>query len=142
MKIVDINNILYKEKLKTKEKIIKKMLAKVTNDTLKEKNLFNEIIKREEIENTVIGFNFAIPHSKTDFVDKPYVIYAQLENEIEWAKNEELVKYVMLVLVPKKNSDVHIDILKDISTKLINEDFRKKLETVKNISEIYEVLNV
>ncbi|MCT7693858.1 MAG: PTS sugar transporter subunit IIA, partial [Lactobacillus iners] len=70
------------------------------------------------------------------------VIYAQLENEIEWAKNEELVKYVMLVLVPKKNSDVHIDILKDISTKLINEDFRKKLENVKNISEIYEVLNV
>ena len=39
MKIVDINNILYKEKLKTKEKIIKKMLTKVTNDTLKEKNL-------------------------------------------------------------------------------------------------------
>ena len=142
MKIIDIDNIIYQEEFKTKENIIKKMLTKVTNDKLKKENLFKEIIHREEIENTVIGFNFAIPHSKTDLVDKSYIIYAQLETSIEWVKNEDPVKYIMLILIPKKNSDFHINILKDISTKLINENFRKKLENAKSVLEIYEVLNI
>lgn len=141
MKIVDKCNILYKENLKTKEEVIKKMLDKIIENHKTKKELFQEILKREKIDNTVVGFKFAIPHSKTDLIDKPYVVYTQLKNQIKWVEDEEEVEYVMLILVPKNNSNIHIDILKDISTKLINSNFRKKLENAKNISEIYEILN-
>lgn len=60
---------------------------------------------------------------------------------MRWAKDEELVKYIMMVLVPKNNLNIHIDILKNISTKLISNEFREKLENAKNISEISEILN-
>lgn len=141
MKIVDTENILFQKNFKTKEEAIEKMLSKVTKDKIKKDHLFDEIIEREKIENTVIGFNFAIPHTKTDIVQKPYVIFAKLKNMMRWAKDEELVKYIMMVLVPKNNLNIHIDILKNISTKLISNEFREKLENAKNISEISEILN-
>lgn len=141
MKIVDTENILFQKNFKTKEEAIEKMLYKVTKDKIKKNHLFDEIIEREKIENTVIGFNFAIPHTKTDIVQKPYVIFAKLKNMMRWAKDEELVKYIMMVLVPKNNLNIHIDILKNISTKLISNEFREKLENAKNISEISEILN-
>lgn len=141
MKIVDTDNILFQENFKTKEEAIQKMLSKVTKNKEKKNLLFDEIITREEIENTVIGFNFAIPHAKTDNIEKPYVIFAKLQSKMMWVENEELVKYIMMVLVPKNNLNIHIDILKNISTKLINNEFREKLENAKNIYEISEILN-
>lgn len=141
MKIINECDIIYNENLENKDEIIKKMLDKITNNSGKKEKLFEEIMNREKIDNTVLGFKFAIPHSKTDLIDKPYVVYSQLKKSIIWAEDEEKVKYVMLILVPKTNSNLHIDILKNISTKLIDSDFRKNLEKAKNISEIYKLLN-
>ena len=76
-----------------------------------------------------------------EFKTKENIIKKML-TKVTWVKNEDPVKYIMLILIPKKNSDFHINILKDISTKLINENFRKKLENVKSVLEIYEVLNI
>ncbi len=141
MKIVEKENIIFNEKELIKEKVLKNMIRKTNFSQEKQELIFLDIMKREKIENTVIGFNFAIPHTKVDYIDKAYVIFTKLENEISWAEDEENVKNVIMLIIPKNNVNLHIDILKDISSKLIDESFRKDLECAKNIDEIEKVLN-
>ncbi len=141
MKIVDKENIIFNEKEILKEQVLKNMIKKTNLSHEKQEKIFLDIMEREKIENTVIGFNFAIPHTKVDYIDKAYVVFSKLENEIFWAEDEEGVKSAIMLIMPKNDVNLHIDILKDISSKLIDEQFRKELDLSNNIDEIYNVLN-
>lgn len=141
MKIVDKKNILLNQENMSKEEAIKKMISILDLEKDVKDKIYAEVLKREEIENTVIGFKFAIPHSKTTYLKEPNIVYLNFENDIFWAEDEENVKHVMLVLVPKNNPEMHIDILKNISKKLLDENFRKDLEEKNSLDKIYQILN-
>lgn len=141
MKIVEKENIILNSLEMTKDKTIKIMLSKLNLDLNIENIIYNEVLKREKIENTVIGFKFAVPHAKIEEIEEPKIVYLKFKNEIVWAKDEENVKHVLLILVPKSKAELHIDILKDISLKIMDEKFRENLDNENDIEKILKLLN-
>ena len=141
MKIVERKNILIEDTNISKTDLILKMIKNLELDDEKTEKLFKEVLEREKIDNTVLGFGVSIPHSKSENVDDSYIVYCKLNKYIIWEEDEEEVNKVFLIIVPKNNPDKHIEILKDISVKMMNKEFREKLNESNDVDIIYKILN-
>lgn len=101
-----------------------------------------QVFKREETFPTSIGFDVAIPHGKCDSVKNAAVAFARLKNEVQWSEDER-AKYIFLIAVPEKEAgDTHLQILAQLSRKIMREEFRDKLKNACEIDELLEVLAI
>lgn len=131
----------------SKEEVIKKIAETINrqgiieNYTEFEKALF----AREDIGATAVGYNFGLPHGKSKTVKKPAVAFAILRNPIIWATEddeEEEAKYVFMIAIPDSQAgNEHINILVNLSKKILDDDFREKLINVKNEVEAVNLIN-
>jgi len=128
--------------LSSKEAVIKEMarLFESQGRLYDYNNYIKQVFVREENFATSIGFEVAIPHGKTDSVKNASLAFARLKNEIQWSDDEK-VKYVFLIAVPENGAgDAHLQILAQISRKIMREEFREKLKSSLGIDELLEVL--
>ncbi|HPP32262.1 MAG TPA: fructose PTS transporter subunit IIA, partial [Soehngenia sp.] len=100
------------------------------------------VLKREAEYSTAVGFGVAIPHGKSDSVIEPFLAYASTEG-IDWdTPDQKPVDIVFLIGVPEKDAgSLHLKILANLSRKLMKEDFRNSLRTIKTSDELLEFLN-
>lgn len=144
MEILNKESIILNEKLNTKHEVIESLVNKLNLcGALHEADgFFKEVIKREELENTYIDFDFAIPHGKSDTVKNPQVAYLRLDEPIVWGEKEEFAKNIFLIAVPNQNKgDIHIEMLVKLSKKILKDSFREQLALAKNSEEIYKLIN-
>ena len=95
--------------------------------------------EREKIFATAVGFSFAIPHGKSEYVRQSSIAYARLMEEIEWSE-EEKVHHVFMIEVPEeKAGNEHLEILIKLSTAILEDDFRERLEKAKSNMEVMEL---
>ena len=121
-------------KLSLPEKVDKKNIEEVKAGFLK------SVKDREETFSTSVGYSFAIPHGKTDFVKEPVIAYTRLENEIQWS-DEEKIKHIFLIGVPEKDAgNEHLEILIKLSTAILEDEFRESLEKAVEKKEVLELL--
>lgn len=130
--------------LKDKNSIIDFISDKAfRNNLIEDKNRFiQSVCDREEQVSTAIGYSIAIPHGKSSVVEKPFISVLRLANEIVWSdQNEELVSLVFLIGVPEKNeNNIHLKFISELSKKLLDDSFREKLLTEKNMDTIFKQL--
>ncbi|RSK25882.1 PTS fructose transporter subunit IIA [Bacillus sp. HMF5848] len=92
------------------------------------------VLDREELSTTGIGFGIAIPHGKCCAVAEPTVVFARLKKSIDWQSLDgEPVEAVFLLAVPKAAaSNEHLRILAALSRKLMHDDFKDMLFTAQD----------
>ena len=133
MKIQDIlfkNAILIDLKAAPKNKILDQMgrfLASIHNvkdpDTL-----VHQILEREADISTGIGYGIAIPHARTDLVDRVIMVAARCVKGIEFQSlDEQPVHLIFMLAAPKNNPDELRNILSAISTIMYYEAMREQL---------------
>ena len=138
---INENNIILNLNTEDKSLIIDKMVDTIPETKLIDKKKFiGDIMKREEMENTVVGFKVAIPHGKSDFISIPQIVFAKLEKEIFWGDHDEKVKYIFLLGVPNASASEHIEILMKLSKKILDEKFREKLEFTNDKEELLKII--
>lgn len=101
-----------------------------------------EVIKREELSTTGIGFGVAIPHGKTNAVKVPTVAFGRAKRGVEWKSlDNEPVHMIFLLAVPEEAvSNTHLKLLAALSRKLMDENFRDKLLTANSEEKLVESL--
>ncbi|MDO5088555.1 MAG: PTS sugar transporter subunit IIA [Leptotrichiaceae bacterium] len=138
---INSENIILDLEAENKNTVIEKMVDTISDKALIDREKFIEdILKREEIENTVVGFKVAVPHGKSDYIKYPKIVFARLKNEIFWGDNEENVKFIFLLGVPLISANEHINILMKLSKKILNIEFRKSLEKTDDKNEILKLI--
>ncbi len=101
-----------------------------------------QVFERENTFPTSIGFEVAIPHGKTNAVKVASLAFARLKNEVQWSE-EEKVKYVFLIAVSETGAqDTHLQILAQLSRKIMRDEFREKIKTSLEVNELLELLTV
>ncbi len=96
--------------------------------------------EREETFSTAVGFSFAIPHGKCKYVKQACLAYARLNNEISWA-DDESAKHIFMIGVSEENAgNEHLEILIKLSTAILEDDFREKLDKAETKSEVMKLL--
>ena len=138
---INENNIILNLETEDKREIINKMTETISEEKLLNKEKFIEdVFKREEMENTVVGFKVAIPHGKSEFINSPQIVFAKLKEEIFWGDPDEKVKYIFLLGVPMVSAGEHIKILMNLSKKILDEKFREKLEMTDDKGELLKII--
>ena len=101
----------------------------------------NDILVRENHLSTGLENGIAIPHAKTDGVDKLAIVFGIKQNGIDFESlDAQPANLIFLVLSPKNTSGPHIQALALISRNLSINSNRERLKSSKNRDEIAEIL--
>ncbi|MER5443808.1 fructose-specific PTS transporter subunit EIIC [Streptomyces sp. NPDC002790] len=127
-----------------KEAAIREMagLAAGTGKVADLEELVQTALRREEQGTTGLGEEIAIPHAKTDAVTAPVVCFARSDEGIEWGSLDGTkARLVFMISVPEAAAgDEHLRILALLSRKLMDTDFRARLQAAPDEAEILRVL--
>ncbi|AGH80140.1 PTS system, fructose-specific IIABC component [Psychromonas sp. CNPT3] len=109
---------------------------------LSDKEAFlKDVWAREEIANTGFEEGIAIPHAKSHAVLKPAVAVGISKNGIDYgADDNEKSNVFFLIASPEGGDNQHIEVLAQISTKLIEDGFIDKLRNATSIAEAYALI--
>ena len=100
----------------------------------------NSLHEREKTFSTAVGFSFAIPHGKCKYVKQACLAYARLNNEIVWSE-EDNAKHIFMIGVSEENAgNEHLEILIKLSTAILEDEFREKLDIAKTKEEVMKLL--
>lgn len=101
----------------------------------------NDIHAREEIGNTGFEDGVALPHAKSAAVTKPAVAIGISKKGIEYgAEDGQPSKLFFMIASPDGGSDHHIEVLAELSSKLIEEGFIQNLMAATSSKQALELL--
>ncbi len=145
MELISKKRVLLDVEFSSKEEAIKEM-AKVflEEGIVEDYDLYlKSLLEREEISPTAVGYDVGLPHGKSDTVKYPAVAFARLKNEVVWDKEEEdNAKYIFMLAIPNEAAgNEHINILVNLSKKILDDDFRETIEKATTIETILDTIN-
>ncbi|MFH2011222.1 MAG: PTS sugar transporter subunit IIA [Pseudomonadota bacterium] len=121
-----------------KIEVINEMLESLVNNEeidKKTKNyLFDELVQREKIQSTGIGDGIAIPHIRTELVDKLICAFGVKKDEgIDFKSIDgKPVNIVFLFLSPEEETGEHLKLLSEVSFFLRKESNKELLKNITN----------
>lgn len=128
---------------KDKNSVLDEMIKLlVDDDVVTDKNKFKEdILAREELSNTGIGFEIAIPHAKSKAVKEARIAIGITNNGIDYGSIDgQDIKMIFMIAVSEDQSDLHLKALANLSRKLMHDEFRKSILSAKTEKEIIDML--
>jgi fructose-specific phosphotransferase system IIA component len=126
-------------KAKNKEDLILQMMELILKSGVVRDpgKALEEIKRRERIMSTGIGKGIALPHAKTDAVNKMAIAIAVLDEPVAFeALDDEPVDIVFMLLGTPTNISDHLKTLSEVSHFLNNEEFKSSLRKAKDAGEV------
>tara|TARA_Y200000002_G_scaffold320670_1_gene280538 strand:+ start:19 stop:483 length:465 start_codon:yes stop_codon:yes gene_type:complete len=115
--------------------------SSLLNKNIKDKMLFNEIVKRERLGNTSIGNGIAIPSAIMENISKPFVLFSLLAKPINYNSDDnEYVDIVCLVVSPNSSSSKHLYFLSNFSRIIKNGNIPNELRGCETSDSLLAVL--
>jgi len=103
--------------------------------------VWETLLEREQSMSTGIGLGVAIPHCSITYINEIIGVLALLKNGIDFqAVDDEPVRIIALLLIPKNKIEKHIKTLASIARLCNDENFRDKILSAKSPSEAYSIL--
>ena len=147
MKITDLLSekaINLQGKANSKEEAIIQLVdLMVENENINNKEAYKQaVLKREEEGTTGIGEGIAIPHGKTDAVEKPGLAAMIIPDGVDFKSLDgNPAKLLFLIAAPNTKDNVHLDVLSRLSTLLMDTEFREALYNAKSPREFLECID-
>ena len=125
------------------EAIIQLVDLMVENENINDKEAYKQaVLKREEEGTTGIGEGIAIPHGKTEAVEKPGLAAMIIPDGVDFKSLDGTpAKLLFLIAAPNTKDNVHLDVLSRLSTLLMDTDFRQALYNAKSPKEFLECID-
>ena len=142
--LLDVRSIELNGSATSKEDVLKKMVSLMVksgkiND---EQKYLNGVFKREEESTTGVGEGIAIPHCKSDAVDRPGLAAMIVPDGVEFdSLDGQPVNVIFLIAAPDTKDNVHLDVLSKLSMLLMDEEFINSLKAAKNVDEFLKVID-
>lgn len=100
------------------------------------------VFAREEEGTTGIGEGIAIPHCKSDSVERPGLAAMVVKDGVDFdALDGEKVSLIFLIAAPNTEDNVHLDVLSRLSVMLMDENFTTSLRNAKTVEEFLKVID-
>ncbi len=102
---------------------------------------YKDVLAREAISPTFVGFDMGLPHGKTDHVLEASVCFGRTAEPVVWNEESgETADLIILIACPLAEAgDTHMKILANLSRKLMHEEFRESLRN-SDEEQVYQIL--
>ncbi len=144
--IIKLNNIIHDAHLYNKHQVLQQVSHLLCNEAplLDKNNVFACLLRREGLSPTIVGDGIAIPHCRSDDIERPVACFLSLSQGINFSTdndNTNLVKIIFGLVVPENNHKQHLQLLADLAVILNKAEIKEKLTSAKNANEIFELLS-
>lgn len=130
--------------LETKEEVLAFIAEKAVEQKISnsKEELYYQLLEREKEYNTAVQDGIAIPHTKSTCVNSAALFFVRLQNKINWESEDFNVQAIFSILVPKEEAGTkHIEILSNVATRLLDDDFQEVIFRVDNQKELLDLVN-
>ena len=101
----------------------------------------DSIYERENESTTEVGEYTAIPHGRSETVIENSVCIATLKKPVIWNfETKEEIDIIFMLAVKKDSSDTHREILSELASKIMEEDFISNIKNSDSKNEIYKII--
>ena len=143
VEFIDLDSILIDVDVDSKKNLFKLISNKLSNNDLEESSkIIDKLNERERLGSTGVGNGVAIPHSKVSLFNQTKVMFIRLKSAIDFsASDKKNVDLVFVILAPKNCQSEHLLVLSSISSFVRDDSHIKKLRSLKNRKEIFNLLS-
>jgi fructose-specific phosphotransferase system IIA component len=99
-----------------------------------------EVYKREALGSTGVGMSIAIPHGKSKAVKEACVAYGYSEQGIDFQASDGPAHLIFLIAVPENADNQHLQILAQLSRRLMHQEVREELGQAATAQEVLQAL--
>ena len=133
-----VDDILIHQEQISRNQLIRQMLSHLADlhGFMDVDALYNSVIERENVNDTVVSNGLAIPHARIDDLQKPYVAVATSERGIPFAKDKPSAHLILLVLIPRDQPGLYLQILRALATILRDKNASRSASQLKDASEV------
>ncbi|MBL4719692.1 MAG: PTS IIA-like nitrogen regulatory protein PtsN [Alphaproteobacteria bacterium] len=108
---------------------------------LKDRTIFDALLRRERLGTTGVGHGVAIPHGKLPEIDKLVGFFARLEKPIDFdAVDEQPVDLLFLLLAPETAGADHLKALARVSRLLRNRAICDKIRGSSDADALFALI--
>jgi fructose-specific phosphotransferase system IIA component len=143
-KFCDENLITFELKAETKDEVIEELvdLAAASSLVKDRDELLQDIIHRENMVTTGIGYGVAFPHAKTKATKGIVIAFGRSEKGIDFEAMDKKPVYVFfLIAAPEDAIGAHLNVMARLSYIMKSEENRQKLMTVNSPGELLSILD-
>ena len=100
--------------------------------------LEHAVSAREAIYSTGLGHGFAVPHCSSDAVKADSIGVMRLERPIDWGSldGKPVQMILLLAMRASQKNGTHLRVFSSLARKLMDEEFRNQLMTVRDASSV------
>ena len=128
----------------TKDDVIKELVEIASESPLVKDHdeLLQDIIHRENMVTTGIGYGVAFPHAKTKATKGIVIAFGRSQNGIDFDAMDKKPVYVFfLIAAPEDAIGAHLNVMARLSYIMKSEENRQKLMTVNAPGELLAILD-
>lgn len=143
-KFCDENLITFDLKATTKEAVIEELvdLASASPLVKDRDELLRDILNRESMVTTGIGYGVAFPHAKTKATKGIVITFGRSQNGIDFeAMDKKPVFVFFLISAPEDAIGAHLNVMARLSYIMKSEENRQSLMTVNSPGELLSILD-
>ncbi|WP_245576676.1 PTS fructose transporter subunit IIABC [[Mycoplasma] imitans] len=125
-----------------RDAILKELSVRAVNLNLasNQKDLYEAFIEREKESSTALPDLFGIPHARSKVVNQPALLFARLNEAVEWDADKKKVKYLFGILVPENASNTHLEIISNVAKLIMDKSANEKLIKSNDRNEISKII--
>lgn len=107
---------------------------------LDEREVFQTLLRREQLGSTAVGHGVALPHGRMASLDRPLGAFTRLADPADFdAMDDQPVTLVFALLVPDEENDQHLQVLARLARMFDDGGFREQLLHAPE-GELYDLL--
>ncbi|VAX05495.1 PTS IIA-like nitrogen-regulatory protein PtsN [hydrothermal vent metagenome] len=119
---------------------VSKLLATATPG-LSEENVFEQLLERERLGSTGLGYGIALPHARMTGLTQACGTLVHLDTAIDYdAIDGQPVDLIFGLLVPHDATQEHLQLLARLATLFSNADFRERIRAARDGEAIMEII--
>ena len=132
------DDVLIHQEEVSRNQVIRQLLVHLANGhgLMEVDAYYNAIIERENANDTVVSNGIAIPHARLDVLQRPYVGVATSAQGIPFADDKPPVHLILLVLIPRDQPGLYLQILRALANILRDKDAARSVSQLKAAGEV------
>ena len=104
--------------------------------------VFDSLFAREKLGSTGLGQGVAIPHGRVKGLRDAAAAFVKMKTPIPFdAPDGQPVKFIFVLLVPERATDLHLQILGELAQMFSEQSFRERLEATDDPTEMHQIFN-
>ena len=142
-KILPPENILLDEESTSKKRVFERAgLLFENTQQLGRSQVFDSLFAREKLGSTGLGQGVAIPHGRVKGLRDAAAAFVKMQTPIPFdAPDGQPVKFIFVLLVPERATDLHLQILGELAQMFSEQSFRDRLDATDDPTEIHQLFN-